>query len=323
MHRPAKRIVSRIPKANIHTFIRYEEVRIIVSPFSLHGHGYTGRAEIERPCTHPRGTESGAGTYLPGAESEYRSLKRLKTKLPASDLIYAGISLAVMIAGCLVSWYGFVLLAVQITIWWIFLLAAIQSMTCCYDLMMMFETHYLLKHLPAAQAAGEGRFLRVSAMRRGESIHRTWFYDFVNRAAMPILAVVSVLTSIYWAADVFNMTAVCRKIFFYNFVDAKGVIQLSIFKISLVTACWFFFSYLNYAISAFYRHYKMKRAKEQLYNLTLARNVIAISVWGIYFIFALVLLRPITLYRRICGKKSEQTDTALSSCFTEVPSVVM
>ena len=88
------------------------------------------------------------------------------------------------------------------------------------------------------------------------------------------------------------MTAICRKIFFYNFVDQKGVIQLSLFKISLVTACWFFFRYLNYTAGAFYKFYKSKRrTREQGYNSTLARNIIAISVWGIYFIFALVLLQ--------------------------------
>ena len=225
---------------------------------------------------------------------QYRVLKRRKVKLPGSDVAYAGISLAVMIAASLVSWYGYVLLAVQIMIWWIFQLAAIQTITCCYDLMNMFEAHYMVKQILAIHgeaAAQKGRLHWQSALRKGEFIRKTWLYDLINRAAMPILAVLSILASIYWAADVFDMTAICRKIFFYNFVDQKGVIQLSLFKISLVTACWFFFRYLNYAASAFYKAYKCRRIRKQSYNSTLARNIIAISVWGIYFIFALVLLQ--------------------------------
>jgi transporter, small conductance mechanosensitive ion channel mscS family protein len=226
---------------------------------------------------------------------QYRVLKQRKVKLPNSDIAYAGISLAVMIAASIVSWCGYVLLAVQIMIWWIFQLAAIQTITCCYDLMNMFETHYIVKQILAVhgEAAGKkGRLYWQSSLRKGEFIHKTWLYDLANRAVMPILAVLSILASIYWAADVFDMTAICRKIFFYNFVDQKGVIQLSLFKISLVTACWFFFRYLNYAAGAFYKFYKSKRrTREQGYNSTLARNIIAISVWGIYFIFALVLLQ--------------------------------
>ncbi|ADV42279.1 mechanosensitive ion channel family protein [Bacteroides helcogenes] len=225
---------------------------------------------------------------------QYWVLKRLKTKLPGSDMVYSGVSMAAMVVACLVSWSGYVLLAVQIMIWWIFQLAAIQTITCCYDLMKMFEAHYMVKKILAmygADALNKGRLHWMTALRGGEFIHKTWSYDFVNRALMPILAVISVLASIYWAADVFDMTAVCRKIFFFNFVDEKGVIQLSLFKISLVTACWFFFSYLNYVFKSFYKHYKTKRSREQNYNLTLASNVIAISVWGIYFIFALVLLQ--------------------------------
>lgn len=225
---------------------------------------------------------------------QYRVLKRRKVKLPGSDVAYAGISLAVMIAASLVSWYGYVLLAVQIMIWWIFQLAAIQTITLCYDLMNMFEAHYMVKQILAIHgeaAAQKGRLHWQSALRKGEFIRKTWLYDLINRAAMPILAVLSILASIYWAADVFDMTAICRKIFFYNFVDQKGVIQLSLFKISLVTACWFFFRYLNYAASAFYKAYKCRRIRKQSYNSTLARNIIAISVWGIYFIFALVLLQ--------------------------------
>lgn len=225
---------------------------------------------------------------------QYLVLKRRKVKLPGSDMVYSGVSLAVMIAASLVSWCGYVLLAVQIMIWWIFQLAAIQTITCCYDLMKMFEAHYMVKQIYAVYgetAGSRGRLYWQTSLHGGEFIHKTWLYDLINRALMPILAVLSVLASIYWAADVFDMTAICRKIFFYNFVDQKGVIQLSIFKISLVTACWFFFRYLNYAAGAFYKFYKRNRTREQNYNLTLARNVIAISVWGVYFIFALVLLQ--------------------------------
>ena len=101
------------------------------------------------------------------------------------------------------------------------------------------------------------------------------------------------LLSVYWAADIFEMTSVCKKIFLYVFLDKPGLIQLSLYKICLVVALFFFFRYLNYAARAFYVLFKKRRMKDihAPNNLTLANNVISILVWGVYAISALVLLQ--------------------------------
>ena len=70
-------------------------------------------------------------------------MKRKITKLPDSDMIYTVISLIVMIVSCVASWFGFVLLAVQIMVWWMIQLAAIQTITCFYDLAKLYESHRL------------------------------------------------------------------------------------------------------------------------------------------------------------------------------------
>ena len=88
------------------------------------------------------------------------------------------------------------------------------------------------------------------------------------------------------------MAAVCRIIFFSNFIDEPGVIQISLFKICLVVACYFIFKYLNYASRAFYFRYKASiNDGTQEFNKTFARNIIQIIAWGIYAIAVLVLLK--------------------------------
>ena len=215
--------------------------------------------------------------------------ERHRKGLPLLDIIYSYITTIAMVVACIVSWAGFTLLAVQIMVWWTFQLAAITTITCFYDLMEMYEEGRLSKLIIKSNGGDKDTVLRL--MRQGEFITRTWLYDFVNRTAVPILAVGSVLLSIYWAAGIFEMTSVCQKAFYTNFVNQKDLIQISLFKLCQTTALWFIFSYLNYAIRSFYASYRKNTANsDEVLNLTLARNVIAILCWGLYFIMVLVIM---------------------------------
>lgn len=228
-------------------------------------------------------------------------IKRRIKKLPDSDKVYTVISLLAMMVACVASWLGFVLLAVQIMMWWTIQLAAIQTITCFYDLAKMYESHHLIrkiaqeKNLEVKDKSDYNKLFKKiqPKMAKGEYIAQTWFYDFLYKAVLPIVAVLSVLLSVYWAADIFEMTSVCKKIFLYVFLDKPGLIQLSLYKICLVVALFFFFRYLNYAARAFYVLFKKRRMKDihAPNNLTLANNVISILVWGVYAISALVLLQ--------------------------------
>ena len=196
-------------------------------------------------------------------------VRRHRANLPLSDVIYSHITTAVILASCIAAWVGYTLLSVQILVWWTFQLAAITTVTCFYDLMEMFEQRYHIHE---------------------KNISQTWFYDFIRLTAVPIFAVGSVLISIYWAAEIFEMTSVCQKAFFTNFIDQKDLIQISLFKLCLVVGLWFVFRYLNYAIREFYAYFRHRTGSDDSFNLTLARNVIAIVTYGIYIITVLVIL---------------------------------
>lgn len=217
-----------------------------------------------------------------------------KRKLPSTDFLYSFISLAAMVVASCVSLYGYTLLAVEIMLWWMFQLAAIQTITCIYDLLERYEDSHIMEKIRAGLHLGEKDLptetLREKA-RQGQYITYTWLYDLVNRALVPICGVASVLISIYWAADVFDMTAVCVKAFHYNFIDQEGVIQVSLQKLCIAAACFFMFRYVNYLFRSLYQFYKLHHSKDDNHNFTLANNVIGILVWGTYFIYMLVILR--------------------------------
>ncbi len=225
--------------------------------------------------------------------------KRFHDSLPMLDTIYTHITTILMVVACVASWIGYTLLAVQIMIWWTFQLAAITSITCIYDLMEMYENRYIVfrirPELKERQAQGEDISEEVEQLHRemkaGRHIGKTWLYDIVSKVIVPITAVLSVLFSFYWAAKVFQMTTMCKDIFLKNIVDLPGLIRLSIYKICLVAALWFLFRYLCYSICSIYIHFRRQLLKPGAeMNLTLARNVTAIVVWGIFLIISMVLL---------------------------------
>lgn len=219
--------------------------------------------------------------------------RKHRDKLPLSDNVYSAISLLAMVVGCVMSWLGFTMLAVQIMIWWTFQLAFIQTITCCYDLLNMYEERILIRKLKLVStddAHNEAAIVRL--MKRGEFFTTTWLFDFIEKTLIPVMGVLSVLLSIYLAVNMFEMSSIVEYVFFYNFLDVPDVIQLSLFKLCLAVACFFLFRFFNYAIRSYYLHWYKKAKKDtRNFNETLSRNVIAIIVWGAYFLFTLSLLQ--------------------------------
>lgn len=237
-------------------------------------------------------------------------LHKLTVKLPMSDVVFSIISLVAMIVACVLAWVGYTLLAVQIMVWWSFQLACIQTIICLYDLAKMYEEKYILNGIKRENATAivsnvKGKKKKNSELkintklleqaRKGDFIGHTWLYDLFVKVVLPVLAVMSILISIVFAASMFDMKQLLVKVFYYNFIDQEGLLQLSLYKIVLVSALFFVFYYINYLIHSVYRKIKLKQyAKSDASrrpNITLANNIITILVWGSYFIFALVLFK--------------------------------
>ena len=217
--------------------------------------------------------------------------RRHQNYLPLLDRFYTHITTGAILFACLAAWVGYTLLAVQVLIWWTFQLAAIMTITFLYDLTKMYEERYLVRRIEKS-ASGHSRKAIMEGVRRGEYISQTWLYDFFCRTVVPILAVLSVLESIYWAAEVFEMTSICQEIFTRDIINQTGIIRISLFRICMAAALFFIFRYVNYALRSFYLHYRKQLTdNSQAINKTLARNVIGILCWGLYIIIVLVLFQ--------------------------------
>lgn len=247
---------------------------------------------------------------------QFRAHNKYKNELPLSDSAYASVSMGAMVVACGFAWFGYTLVAVQIIMWWMFQLAAIQTITCVYDLLMMYEKKYIVRRIMrqkglrtesevmeqvsdmddktlnkalARARADQDRIM--AAIKRGDYFTKTWLYDFITKTGLPILCVISVMLSIQWAANIFEMASTVKDIYLYNFVDQQ-YLQLSLFKLSLVLEVFFLFRFINYGLKSYYYHwYRRAKSTTEGMNETLVKNIIAILVWGGFFVFALILLQ--------------------------------
>ena len=223
-----------------------------------------------------------------------RRSKRIATKNDVTvyntDMVYAVISFFAMVAATVIAWMGFTLLAVEVMVWWMFQLAAIQTITCIYDMLSDYEQESLLRKIRKKMQDDSIDKKKVAEnMRKGRFINKTWLVDLVNNAAIPVLCVISVLWSIYQAADVFEMTEVCENAFVFNFIDQE-MLQVSLKKLCLAVALFFIFRYVVYLLRSLFRFYKVNTSDvTERHNFTLANNVIAILIWGVYVLYILVL----------------------------------
>ena len=200
---------------------------------------------------------------------QWSVIRRHNRNIPRSDMMYTYMSLVVILASTVCSWIGYTLLSVQLIIWWIMQLTCILTITCVSQYIELYAQRHGLEEKPITQK---------------------WFYLLVERVAMPVLSVVSVMLSIYWAADVFNLSDLCWEKFKYNFVDMENL-QLSILKLSIVVSLWFLFRYVANTILALMRmHYEQTDPTTAASREVMGKNVIQVLVWGIWLMISLSLL---------------------------------
>lgn len=200
---------------------------------------------------------------------QWNVIGRHNQNIPRSDMFYTYISLAVFIASVTCSWVGYTLFAVQLIIWWTMQLTCILTITCALQYLRL----YGLKH----------RFVE-------KPITKTWAYDLLYQVLLPVMGVGSVMLSLYWAADVFNLTDLCQKIFYARFVNLSNL-KLSIVSLAFVISLWFLFSYICKTILQFMRmHYRISDPSTAASREVMGKNVTQVIVWGAWFLITMSVL---------------------------------
>ena len=197
---------------------------------------------------------------------QWNVIGRKHNQVLRTDKTYAFISLAVFGVSTIFAWTGFTLLAVQLIIWWTMQLTCVLTITCC-----------------------EG-WLSVYAKRKklaDKAITDKWLYRCIYKVLLPISGVLSFIISIYWAADVFNMSDTTWEIFNKDYIKTSNF-TASLFSISEVACLYFLFNYINITSVDFMRHHFEKADPASAASkIVMFKNVMQVIIWGIWLLIAL------------------------------------
>ncbi|MCF0189440.1 MAG: mechanosensitive ion channel family protein [Bacteroidaceae bacterium] len=221
------------------------------------------------------------------------NLSRHRKFLAKSDLLFAYISLAIMIWSTVGTWLGYTLAAVESIVWWSFQLAFIQTIACIRDITRSYEKKQLMTRIRVRNniplSTNDAHLMEQ--MRRGDFIGATWLIDFIRIVIIPVCAMFSFLASMVCEADFFNCSNECLLFFERDFLDVPDVIQVSLMKLYIAGIVFVVCRYLLFVVRSGYRLAREndnKHIKSEA-NITLANNVMAILTWSFYCIFCLVL----------------------------------
>ena len=196
-------------------------------------------------------------------------IQRHRDSVPMLDKRYAHLSLIVFIASVVCSWLGYTLISVQLIIWWMMQQSCTLTITCAADWLRIYSER---KHFD------------------DRPISRTWLFLMVRQVFIPILSIFSVLFSIWWAADVFNLSALCVKLFTTDFINLENL-KVSLMKLSIVTCNWFIFAYIAKTTLAFMRlHYVTADPTTAASKEVMGKNVVQVLVWGVWALTSLSML---------------------------------
>lgn len=200
---------------------------------------------------------------------QWSVIGRHNEKIPHSDMFYTYLSLAVFIVSLVGSWIGYTLFSVQLLIWWIMQLTSILTISCVAEWLGKYAASFHLEDKP---------------------INKTWAYYLLLKAGLPLMCIGSVLISLYWAADVFNMSEVMGHLLSKRFIDVSNF-SVSIQSLIIVLGLWFVFNYIcSTAIAFMQLHFNAKDSRTAASRNVMGKNVIQVLVWGVWLLVSLAIL---------------------------------
>lgn len=215
--------------------------------------------------------------------------------VPGTDRSLAIASIVVTVITFILSVLGYVLMGLQLYIWWIFQLTVLHLILAVKELVRKYRRKVVDKRV---------RAYRINHMAevgndKGSFFLVTWIYDLLDMVMIPLLILVSIPGCLFFASRVFDLTEICKTALLYPFLNTD-FITLSMYKVILAVGLFFVFRYIEYAARSLYRIFRVRGAiaksgtgllRDNEVNLTLANNVIWLLVWGMYVIMTIGLLK--------------------------------
>ena len=246
------------------------------------------------------------------------NLRRSKQSERA-DAIIGWVSLGVTAIAMIISWSGYIFLALIILVWWFFLLTAILAIVTIWYLLLWYKE----RRLDQRVADYKEQIAYLSGASKDSLVFSvTWFYDLIRDVVVPLLVLVSFPLCIRWALNIFEFNDLYRQIFMEPFTQhGEDGFKVSLYALLFLTGLFFVFRYLNKAVhtvwqqaqyNRFFRKYNRKAIRKNEINLSLGNSLITVFVWFVYiYIFIITLNIPTSSLGLIAGGLSAGIGIAL------------
>lgn len=200
---------------------------------------------------------------------QWSVMRRHNDRIPRNDMIYAYISQTIFIASLVCSWSGFTLMSVQILIWWIMQLTCILTIRCVKEWINDYAARRKMKDLP---------------------LIKSWRYHLLLDVVVPLMGCCSVLVSLWWAANVFNLSELMMRIFSTRFINEDNF-SVSLLAVIIIISLFFIFKYIsNLMISMLKAHFEQANLKTAASRTVMGKNVVQIVIWGTWLLVSMGIL---------------------------------
>ena len=220
-----------------------------------------------------------------------------RKEIKSGDMLYMWVFFGVLLVSTVLAWFGYVMMALLIVIWWIFQLTVIQSILAVYFLLSRYYDNTIRQRIRKYREKNPQLPLR----HKGSFIEVSWGYDLLKMAFVPVATVWSIPICIYMAGNVFDLSGVTMEYFYKPVLNVENVIHVSLLKIVVIITLFFVFRYLEYACKALFRVWKTRSAinklddglvfKESDINFNLIETIITFVCWGLFIVISILLLK--------------------------------
>ena len=217
--------------------------------------------------------------------------------IPTSDKIYMWATFFILGVATVMSWMGYVMLALLVTIWWIFQLTVLQTIAAVSFLLSKYYENTLSERKRKYRA----NHLEIPFKHTGAYIEISWGYDLLNMAIVPIATLWSIPLCIYMASGVFDLSNSTMQFFYSPLTVIEKFMSISLVKVVVIATLFYLFKFITYAVKAFYRLWRTRSAaktldkgvvfKDTTINFTLSDNVTSLICWGIFLLVSFAMLR--------------------------------
>ena len=216
-------------------------------------------------------------------------------KTDKTDVAIAWTSFGVTAIALIISFLGYIFMALIVLAWWYFQLALILAIASVWNLTLLYKKKRLDRRISSQKA----KITYVAGATKDNLMFgATWFYDLIREVAIPLLVIGSVPMCVSWALNIFEFNDLYRTLFEEPFFT-QGGFRVSIYSLLFLGGMFAVFRYANKAIHALWQTFKYRRfmrknkrktVRGNEISLALGNSLISVFVWFVYADLVIVTL---------------------------------